>query len=117
MDDEKDTALTTAEVLRDAGHEAKAIYDAAKAIDVIGDFDPDVVILDISMPRKTGWELAREIRLRCTGRRPMLIAISGHYTKGADRVLGRMAGFDHYFYKPCDPQVLTTLLSQGVPAK
>lgn len=117
VDDERDTVLTLSEILRDAGHETKGIYAAKETLSAVSEFDPDVVVLDISMPGMTGWDVAREIRRQIPSERPLLIAISGHYTKGADRVLAQMAGFKYYLSKPCDPNVLTTLLSQSVPTK
>ena len=117
VDDERDTVLTLSEILRDAGHDTKGIYAAKDTLNAIEEFDPDVVLLDLSMPGMTGWDVAREIRRLYKGERPLLIAISGHYTKGADRILDKMAGFRHYLAKPCDPDALTTLLSQGVPTK
>jgi len=43
---------------------------------------------------------------------PLLVALSGQYTRDGDKALAREAGFDHYFYKPCDPAVLLTLLGR-----
>ena len=68
------------------------------------------------MPPPNGWDLAREVRRRSgDGPRPLMIAISGMYTKGADRILAQMAGFNYYLTKPCDPQVLIALVEKAHP--
>jgi CheY-like chemotaxis protein len=42
---------------------------------------PDVVLLDLGLPKMDGWEVARQIRQRSNGRRPLLVAISGYGTE------------------------------------
>ena len=41
----------------------------------------------------------------------MMIALSGEYTKGADRLRAELSGFDYYLIKPCDPAVLLKLVA------
>jgi DNA-binding response OmpR family regulator len=60
-----------------------------------------------------GWEAARRIRALIPGKRPLLIGISGQYTKGADKILAEMSGFDYYLMKPADPKVLLTLVANA----
>ena len=115
-DDEHDTVMTLKELLRDEGHEVLAAYNGRSAVEAVRHFDPDVVILDIAMPDVTGWDVAREIREARGPRRPLLIAISGRYKQEADKLLGRIAGFQHYLVKPYDTQALLALLSGFTPA-
>jgi CheY-like chemotaxis protein len=58
-------------------------------------FDPDVVVLDIAMPKLSGWEVARQgpARDRAVIRR-MLIGVSGEYKNDVDRILSEIVGFD-----------------------
>jgi len=79
-------------------------------ISAVRAFDPEAVLLDIKMPGMSGYEVARSIRTRYGDARPLLVAISGHYKQGSDRVLAEIVGFDHYFAKPCDPNALLALL-------
>ena len=109
-DDERDTVLTLTELLREEGHETHGVYDGNDVMPAIREFDPDVVLLDISMPGMTGWDVARKIRQVCGQERPLLIAISGVYKEAADQILGKLAGFNYYLAKPYDPSVLMTLL-------
>jgi DNA-binding response OmpR family regulator len=108
-DDDLDTVLTLMMLLRDEGHEVRGVHSAAEVLKLVNKFHPDAVLLDIGMPNLSGWELARKIRERLA-RRPMLIAISGQYKEGADRILAQIVGFDHYVVKPYDPAALLRLL-------
>jgi DNA-binding response OmpR family regulator len=116
VDDERDTVLTLMELLRDEGHETKGIHNGRQALQAIREFDADAVIMDIAMPEHSGWDTAREIRDAIGPARPLLIALSGQYTKGADRILSQLAGFDYYLTKPCDPDVLLALLTSVKPS-
>jgi DNA-binding response OmpR family regulator len=109
-DDDLDTVLTLMMVLRDEGHEVRGVHSAEQVLKVVNEFHPDAVLLDIGMPNLSGWELARRIRERLA-RRPMLVAISGQYKEGADKILAEILGFDHYVVKPYDPAALLRLLA------
>jgi len=111
VDDDRDTVLTLMAILRGAGYETKGVYSGKDALAVIRDFDPDVIVADIAMPNMTGWDVAREMRKQFPGDRPQLIAISGQYNQGADKILAQMTGFKYYLSKPCDPNVLLALLA------
>ena len=109
-DDDLDTVLTLMMVLRDEGYEVRGVSSPADVLSAINEFNPDAVLLDIGMPQLSGWELARRIRERLA-RRPMLIAISGQYKDGADKILAQIVGFDHYLVKPYDTAALLRLLA------
>ena len=109
-DDDPDTVLTLTTLLADEGHEVRSVYSGRDVMDCVIDFDPDVIVLDINLPAKSGWELARSIREQCGKERPMLIGISGEYKHGADRVLSQTLGFDHYLLKPYEPAELIGLI-------
>ena len=103
--------MTLLDLLRDEGHDAHGYGSGKAGLEEIAHLDPDVVVSDIAMPPPNGWDLAREVRrLRGDQPPPLMIALSGKYTKGADRVLAKIAGFNYYLTKPCDPQVLITLI-------
>jgi len=109
-DDNADTVLTLSFLLVDEGHEVQALEDGSNVPRTVHEFQPDVCILDIEMPGQNGYELARELRERRLGERPLLIAMSGVYVRPADRLLALMVGFDHFFQKPADPPELIALL-------
>lgn len=115
IDDERDTVLMLVAVLRTEGYDAKGVYSGKAAFAAFQEFEPDVVISDIAMPDMTGWEVAKRIRQAGGRQLPLLIGISGEHMQAADRRLANLVGFDYYFYKPCDPKVLLTLLERLKP--
>jgi DNA-binding response OmpR family regulator len=64
--------------------------------------------------KKSGYEVAQEIRKRPRGQRVLLIGISGQYKQGSDRILANISGFDHYLVKPFDPAALLALLAEPI---
>lgn len=108
-DDDRDAVESLLELLRDEGHEARGVYTGLDVLDSVRDFAPDAVLLDIGMPRITGYEVARELRIRYASARPLLIAVTGR-NQPADRNLSQLAGFDQHVAKPYDPDVLLGLL-------
>ena len=98
-EDDRDGAVTLMMVLREEGHETRAVHSGRGVMRAVMEFKPDVAIIDINLPELSGWEVARQIRERL-GTRLMLIGISGEYKKGVDRILSDMIGFDHYLVKP-----------------
>src|SRR5581483_11850739 len=111
VDDNKDIALTLRLLLEDEGCEVQTAHDGREALVVYADFDPDALIADIGLPGASGWEVARAIRKIGEGERPLMIAISGEYIKGADRIMTEMSGFNYFLSKPFDPKVLVALLA------
>jgi DNA-binding response OmpR family regulator len=111
-DDDQDTLVTLAAILKEEGHDVRTLQEGASVRELVRGFDPDVCILDIEMPGKDGFVLARELREMRVEERPMLIAISGVWIRPSDRFLAIMVGFDHFFQKPADPASLVGVLNQ-----
>lgn len=109
-DDSRDTADSSARILRNAGHDVAVAYDGTEAVAVARTFRPEFVLLDISMPQMDGYAAAREIREACPGGAPVLIAVTG-WGERADRARAMAAGFDHHFAKPVDPQRVLQLIA------
>jgi len=112
VDDEPDTVAMLAVVLREEGYEVRGLHRGYEVLSAVAEFDPDAILLDIGLADMSGYELCRAIRERHGTARPVLIAISGRYTRGADRVLSTMNGFNHHLVKPCDPQKVIELLGK-----
>jgi CheY-like chemotaxis protein len=108
-DDDRDAVETLLELVRGEGHEVRGVYTGLDVLDSVRDFAPDAVLLDIGMPHISGYEVARELRLRYASARPLLIAITGRNQPG-DRTLAHLAGFDHHLAKPYDARELFRLL-------
>jgi DNA-binding response OmpR family regulator len=109
VDDNRDLVLSLTTLLRAESYDALGLYEADNILEHVRNYDPHVVVMDLVMPGKSGWEAAKEIRTR-SGKRLVLVALTGEHVRGADRDASRMNGFDFHLMKPCDPQVLLTLL-------
>lgn len=110
-DDNVDAAESLSLLLQASGHEIRTVYDGAAAVEEVQRFRPDVVFLDIGMPRMNGYDAARAIRALPGGRDVVLIAITG-WGQAEDRRKAAEAGFDHHLTKPADPEVLHRLLEE-----
>jgi len=109
VDDHMDSAAALAELLGAWGHDARAITDATNAIDLASQLSPDLVLLDLAMPGRNGYEIARELRRRPETRRTVLVALTG-FADAEARARTREAGFDHHFSKPIQVAALQELL-------
>lgn len=118
VDDERDTVATLCEILADEGHGVVAATSAPEAMRKIAKQPPDAVLVDINMPGVSGYEVGREVRRLYGDLAPMLVAISGKWTGQTDRMLSKLAGFNYFLEKPCDPRVVISLLAplrRGTP--
>jgi len=115
VDDNKELVTTTMELVRLMGHQCHGCHTGKQAVECVDEFEPDVLIMDISMPEMTGGEAAKKIREKYDGAGPMLIAVTGQYTRGPDKIVSAMNGFDYYLVKPTDPKVLQALIDRACP--
>jgi DNA-binding response OmpR family regulator len=113
-DDERDTVATLAAILLDEGHEVREVYRGSEVLRLAQEFDPDVALIDIGMPGMTGYDVAREMREQFGKVRPLLIAVTG-WKQASDKILAKLAGFDHHLPKPFEPQELLTLIELRLP--
>ena len=109
VDDNRDAADSLAMLLRTTGNEIRTAYDGLEALQVASEFRPEVVLLDIGLPKIDGHEVAQRLRHEAWGRRVCLIAITG-WSDESDRARSRAAGFDHHLVKPLDTAHLAQLL-------
>jgi PAS domain S-box-containing protein len=98
-DDNQDAAVSLSLLLEMMGHETRVVGDGAAAVELAETFRPDVVILDINMPKLNGYEVARGLRERPWAKETVLIALSGLASE-ADRDNALQAGFDAHLAKP-----------------
>jgi len=113
-DDNRDAAESFAILLGLASHAVRLALDGEEAYAVAEAFRPDVVFLDIGMPRLNGYEVARRIREQPWGRRMLLVALTG-WGQEADRDRARAAGFDDHLVKPASPEALARILAGASP--
>jgi signal transduction histidine kinase len=110
-DDNRDALDSLATLLQCDGHEVHTAADGAEALEVAAACHPDVVLLDIGMPKLDGYEVARRIRAEPWGKDAVLIALTG-WGQDEDRRRSREVGFDSHLVKPLDPEALATLLAR-----
>jgi CheY-like chemotaxis protein len=115
VDDNKDIVDSLAAVLRRSGYLAHTATDGASALTLAETIQPDVILLDLGMPRMSGYEVATAVRCRPRGARVQLIAATGWGNK-EDRRRTREAGFDAHLTKPLDPDELIRLIESHAPA-
>jgi CheY-like chemotaxis protein len=108
VDDNVDAADSLAMLLKMDGHEAEPVYDPSAALRRVGEFDPEVILLDIGLPVMDGYEVAR--RLRNGGNKARLVALTG-YGQSRDVQRAREAGFDSHLVKPVELPALVRELA------
>lgn len=110
VDDNVDAAESTAMLLRFLGHIVEVAYDGETALSRIGDFQPEIVLLDIGLPGMSGYEVAKKLRANPVYEGLVLAAVTG-YGQEEDVRRSRDAGFDHHLTKPLATTALTAFVS------
>jgi len=110
VDDNGDAAESLGMVLRLLGADVRVAHDGHKAIEVFGDYEPAVVLMDIGMPGMDGYEVARTLRRQFPDHCAALVALTG-WGEAKDRRLSQEAGFDHHLVKPAEISALQALLT------
>ena len=113
VDDNRDAAISLAAMLTFMGNETRTAHDGFEALDAAAAFRPDLVMLDIGMPRLSGYDTARRIREQPWGRTMVLVALTG-WGQEEDRRKSKDAGFDSHLVKPIEPGAMEKLLA-GLP--
>jgi signal transduction histidine kinase len=109
VDDNADAAESLAMLLTLDGHQVRTALDADQALAIAADFEPELAIVDIGLPRRNGYELALDLRRLGGPSAVRLIALTG-WGQAEDRTRARNAGFDEHLTKPVDPQAVRTLV-------
>ncbi|HVI58931.1 MAG TPA: response regulator [Luteimonas sp.] len=99
VDDNRDAADTLAMMVRLLGHEVAQVYDPAQVEGEVERFAPDLVFLDVGMPGRSGYDVARSLRDRHAVAALGIVAVTG-WGQPEDRELTREAGFDEHLTKP-----------------
>jgi two-component system cell cycle response regulator DivK len=102
-DDDFDNRTIAQEALEAAGYHVNTASDGDEAMAAILSQRPAVVLLDMSMPKISGWEIARRVRDNKELSAVALIAFTAHALAG-DELKARSAGCDDYLPKPCLPK-------------
>jgi PAS domain S-box-containing protein len=111
VEDNRDSIESLTMLLNLAGYETHAAKDGLEATEAAATFRPDVILLDIGLPKLNGYEVARKIREQPWGRGMVLVALTG-WGQEEDRRRSQEAGFNHHLTKPVDPDTLSKLLAR-----
>jgi CheY-like chemotaxis protein len=109
VDDNVDAAESLSMLLGLQGHEVRVAHDGQTALRAAEEFQPEVVLLDIGLPRMDGNEVARRLRERPESDGMLLVALTG-YGQDEDRRRSHEAGFNAHLLKPVDLAALQGLL-------
>jgi len=112
VDDNVDGAISLASLVQLWGHEAFLAHDGPGALAAARQHRPDVILLDIGLPKINGYEVAQYLRCHPELGRPLIIAVTG-YSQPRDHCRALESGFDHFMVKPCDLSQLESLLSEA----
>ena len=110
VDDNEDGAASLANVLMLAGHVTLTAHDGVTALSIAEQFRPDVVVLDIGLPRLNGYETCKRIRAQSWGRTITMVALTG-WGQESFRQQSSTAGFDTHLVKPVDADTLLKLVN------
>ena len=115
LDDNADASESLTVLLQTMGHEVRAVSNGQQALKEAVAFRPDVMFVDIAMPRMNGYEVARRIRKTAELKSVLLVALTG-YGQAEDRRRSLAAGFDEHLVKPAPLEQLLGLLERRGPA-
>jgi signal transduction histidine kinase len=109
VDDNKDAASSLALLLKIFGHDTRTAHDGQNALDLATTFIPEIVLLDIGMPKMSGYEVCRQMRKQPAGGDALIVAVTG-WGQDEDRRKSEEAKFDAHMVKPVEPRALMKLL-------
>lgn len=107
--DNRDATESLAVLLKLYGHETHTAFNCDDAMQRAAREQPEIILLDLGLPRMSGYDLAKQMRSHDWGEQARLIAVTG-WGQEDDIRRSRVAGFDHHLVKPVDIQALEKLL-------
>jgi CheY-like chemotaxis protein len=116
VDDNQDSAQSLGVLLGKWGHKVALAYDGPTALELARTFRPDLVFLDIGMPKMNGYEVARRLREGAELAKTRFIVLSG-YGAAIDHIRSKEAGIDHHLVKPFDPKQLPGIIASVLTAR
>ena len=115
-DDNQDAARILALLLRTLGQEVHLAHDGEEALRQATVLRPDLLLMDLGMPKLSGHEVAERIRREPWGRDMLLVALTG-WGQDEDRRRSRASGFDRHLVKPVSADTVQELLANGLPRR
>ena len=105
VEDNQEVADSLKVLLEMFGYETHLVYDGETAVQAAVALHPELIFMDIGLPRLNGYDATRQIREKSTGTSPLIVAVTG-LDQDADRLRSAQAGMDHHLVKPVDVAVL-----------
>ena len=110
VDDDRDSVEMLKILLDMNGGATHVAYDGVEAVKLAEELRPEVVLLDIGLPKIDGYEACRRIREHAWGRHMIVVALTGRGLDD-DRAMSQRSGFDMHLVKPVEPELLLTVLA------
>jgi len=112
VDDNVDACESLAAVVQMFGHVSATAFDGQQAVEMAAAFHPDLILMDITLPRLSGYEAAALIRADSGAAGVTFVALTG-WGREEDRLEALAAGFHHHVVKPIDFSLLKQLLGNA----
>ncbi|QEL14717.1 PAS domain S-box protein [Limnoglobus roseus] len=109
VDDNRDSAESLTQLFELLGHDVRQAFDGPAAVAMVERERPELLLLDIGLPKMNGYEVCRRVRELPGGDRIVIVAQTG-WGQDDDRRQSEAAGFDSHLVKPIDPAAILTLL-------
>src|SRR5687768_1925122 len=116
VDDHGDTRAGYAEFLSSFSFEVKTAADGVELRELLLEWMPDAIVLDLQLPRADGWELTREIKNDPRTRHIVIVVVSA-CVMPSERAAAQAAGADAFISKPCDPMTIVEELQRRTGAQ
>jgi DNA-binding response OmpR family regulator len=111
VDDEPNIVMPLEFLMRKQGHEVRVAGDGDAALAAAAEFGPDLVLLDVMLPRRSGYEVCQTLRERQGGERLKIVMLTAK-GREVEQAKGRAVGADAYVTKPFSTRELVAQVEQ-----
>jgi CheY-like chemotaxis protein len=115
-DDNVDFAMSLEAILKSIGHDVRVTHDGMSAVDIAASFVPEIAFVDIGLPGRNGYDVARTLRQMPQTATCTLVAVTG-WGQDEDRRRSQEAGFGVHLVKPVDPQQVIDIVAATTAAR
>ena len=116
VDDEEHIVMILKDSLEFSGFQVVTAYDGLEALEVVARERPDLIVLDIGMPKMDGWGVCRQLKSNPKTKDIPVIILTA-YAQASDRRKGVDLGADRFITKPCDPTFLAEEINALIKQK
>jgi two-component system cell cycle response regulator DivK len=116
VEDEPNNLELALRIVRHAGHEAIVATDGHTALELAGSQRPDLILLDLQLPKMDGWTVVRQLRAEAWAKSLPIVAVSASATPG-DESKAIEAGCSAFLAKPYYPSALRDILAQHLQGR